>query len=191
VVRHLERCLDCRACETVCPAGVPYGRLIEAAKTEIERARPGGVLRRVFRWFNFGVLLSRPALLRLAASALGLYQASGMQAFVRRSGLAGVLPGTLSAWEALLPPLSSQADRRPLPALIPAEGVRRARVAMLTGCVQAVVFGAQNRATARVLAKNGYEIAVPAAQGCCGALHAHGGDHDRAVDMARHLIDTF
>lgn len=191
VARHLELCLDCRACETVCPAGVPYGRLIEAAKAEIERARPGGVLRRVFRWFNFEVLLGRPALLRLAASALGLYQASGMQAFVRRSGLARVLPGPLSAWEALLPPLSSRADRRPLPALIPAEGVRRARVAMLTGCVQAVVFGAQNRATARVLAKNGYEVAVPAAQGCCGALHAHGGDHDRAVDMARHLIDAF
>src|SRR5436190_5092744 len=144
-VEHLSLCLDCRACETVCPAGVPYGRLIEAAKAEIEHQRPGGVLRRGFRWLNFGLLLGRPRVLRAAALGLRVYQASGLQALVRRSGLARLLPGTLPAWEALLPSLP--ADRAPLPALTPAVGTRRARVAMLTGCVQSVVFGAHNRAT--------------------------------------------
>jgi glycolate oxidase iron-sulfur subunit len=191
VVRHLELCLDCRACETVCPAGVPYGRLIEAAKAEIERVRPGGVLRRAFRWINFGLLLGRPATLRVAAAALRFYQASGLQALARRSGLVRALPGTLAAWEALLPRLPPGADRRPLPPLVPAEGARRGRVAMLTGCVQSVVFGAHNRATARVLARNGYDVVVPGTQGCCGALNAHGGDHDRAVAMARSLIEAF
>jgi glycolate oxidase iron-sulfur subunit len=133
-VRHLELCLDCRACETACPSGVPYGRLIEAARAEIERARPGGPLRRAFRWLNFGLLLGHPRMLALAAAGLRLYQASGVQALARASGLVRALPGTLPAWEALLPPLP--ADRTPLPALTPARGARRGRVAMLTGCVQ-------------------------------------------------------
>ncbi len=190
-VDHLALCLDCRACETVCPAGVPYGRLIEAAKAEIERVRPGGFLRRAFRWMNFGVLLGHPRALRAAAAALRLYQASGVQGLVRRTGLARVLPGTLPAWEALLPTLPGARDRAPLPAVIHAEGAPRGRVAILTGCVQAVAFGAHNRATARVLSRNGYEVVAPPEQGCCGALNAHGGDHARAVEMARRTIDVF
>src|ERR1700752_2325941 len=93
-VRHLSLCLDCRACETVCPAGVPYGRLIEAAKAEIEHRRPGGVVRRLFRTLNFGVLLGHPRVLALAAASLRLYQASGLQSLVRRSGITRLLPGT-------------------------------------------------------------------------------------------------
>jgi glycolate oxidase iron-sulfur subunit len=191
VVSHLELCLDCRACETVCPAGVPYGRLIEAARAEIERARPGHPGRRLFRWLNFGLLLGRPRALRLFAAALRLYQASGLQRLVRGSGLARLLPGTLPAWEALLPRIPAAADRAPLPVRIPAQGARRGRVALLSGCVQSVVFGAHNRATARVLAANGYEVVVPPEQGCCGALNAHGGDHARAQELARRTIDVF
>lgn len=191
VVGHLSLCLDCRACETACPAGVPYGRLIEAARADIERQRPGGLLRRAFRWLNFGLLLGRPRALRLAAAALRAYQATGLQALLRRTGLVRLLPGTLPAWEALLPPLPPAAERAPLPPLIPARQPGRARVALLTGCVQSVVFGAHNRATARVLAANGCQVVVPAEQGCCGALHAHGGDHDRALALARRTIEVF
>jgi len=190
-VAHLDLCLDCRACETVCPAGVPYGRLIEAARAEIERQRPGGAVRRAFRWLNFGLLLGRPRALRAAAGGLRLYQASGLQALVRLSGLDRLLPGTLPAWEALLPSLPPAAERAPLPALTPAIGPRRARVALLTGCVQSIVFGAHNQATARVLARNGCDVLAPAGQGCCGALNAHGGDHARAIEMAKRTIETF
>ena len=191
VVDHLSLCLDCRACETVCPAGVPYGRLIEAAKAEIERVRPGGAVRRAFRWINFGLLLGHPAMLRLAAAGLRIYQASGLQTLVRKSGLARLLPGTLPAWEALLPVIPSAAARAPLPRHTPAEGARRARVALLEGCVQSVVFGDDNRATVRVLAKNGVEVVVPERQGCCGALNAHGGDHSGAIAMAKRTIEAF
>src|SRR5256886_11147958 len=128
-------------------------------------------------------------MLRLPCAGRGLYQASGLQALVRTSGLIRALPGTLPAWEALLPPLPA-AGRAPLPALTPAAGARRGRVAMLTGCVQSVVFGAHNRATARVLARNGCDVLAPP-QGCCGALNAHGGDHARAVEMAKRTIETF
>jgi len=190
-VRHLSLCLDCRACETVCPAGVPYGRLIEAAKAEIERDRPGALGRRLFRWLNFGLLLGHPRLLGLAASGARFYQASGLQRLVRKSGLVRLLPGTLPAWEALLPPVPARSERTAPPAVTPAEGPRRARVALLTGCVQSVIFAAHNRATARVLAKNGCEVVVPTGQGCCGALNAHGGDHERALTMARQTIDAF
>ena len=190
-VEHLSLCLDCRACETVCPAGVPYGRLIEAAKAEIERARPGGLVRRAFRWANFGLLLRYPRLLGGAAAALRLYQATGLQRLLRRTGLVDALPGTLPAWEALLPMLPGAAERAPLAERTPAAEPRRGRVAMLTGCVQAVAFGAHNRATARVLTRNGWEVVAPPEQGCCGALNAHGGDHARAVEMARRTIDVF
>jgi len=190
-VEHLSLCLDCRACETVCPAGVPYGRLIEAAKAEIEHQRPGSLARRGFRWMNFGALLGHPRLLGLAASGLRLYQASGLQALLRATRLVRLLPGTLTAWEALLPAMPGRAERAPLPPLIEAEGARRGRVALLSGCVQSVVFGAHNRATARLLARNGWEVVVPVEQGCCGALNAHGGDHARAVAMARATIDVF
>src|SRR6202008_4475971 len=125
-VRHLSLCLDCRACETVCPSGVPYGRLIEAAKAEIERVRPGAPVRRIFRWLNFGVLLGHPRLLGLAASGARFYQASGLQALVRKSGLVRLLPGTLPAWEALLPPVPSRAERAAPPRLTPAVRPRRA-----------------------------------------------------------------
>jgi glycolate oxidase iron-sulfur subunit len=190
-VEHLSLCLDCRACETVCPAGVPYGRLIEAAKAEIERQRPGGLLRRSFRWVNFGLVLPHPRLLAAMAAGLHLYQVSGVQRLLRASGLLRFLPGTLPAWEALLPEVPPAAARTPLPARIPAEGARRGRVALLTGCIQQAVFGPHNRATASVLAKNGYEVLVPPEQGCCGALHAHAGDHARAVGLARRTIETF
>jgi len=190
-VEHLSLCLDCRACETVCPAGVPYGRLIEAAKAEIEHQRPGSLVRRAFRWVNFGLLLSRPRLLSPMATSLRVYQISGLRRLVHGSGLLKLLPGALAAWEALLPDMPPASARAPLPPVMPAEGERRARVALLTGCIQQVVFGADNRATAAVLVKNGYEVVVPQDQGCCGALNAHGGDHARALTLARQTIDAF
>lgn len=190
-VKHLSLCLDCRACETVCPAGVPYGRLIEAAKAEIERQRPGGVLRRAFRWLNFGVLLSRPRMLSLATAIMRTYQVSGLQKLVRSSGLLRLLPETLPAWERLLPEIPPAADRAPLPPRVPAQAPQRGRVALLTGCVQQAVFAAHNHATARVLARNGHEVVVPSAQTCCGALHGHGGEHGRALMLAKQTIEVF
>jgi glycolate oxidase iron-sulfur subunit len=188
---HLDLCLGCRACETVCPSGVPYGQLIEAARAEIERQRPGSPLRRFFRWVNFSLLLAHPRMLRLAAAGLRVYQVSGLRALLRASGLLRMLPASLRHWEPLLPELPAAADRAPLPEVTPAHGARRARVGLLTGCIQQVAFGPQNRATARVLARNGAEVVAPRAQACCGALHAHAGEHATALDLARRTIEAF
>ena len=188
---HLDLCLGCRACETVCPSGVPYGQLIEAARVEIERERPGSVLRRLFRWVNYRLLLPSPRLLGWAAAGLRFYQASGLQRLARATGLIRLLPRPLPDWEPLLPALPPASERAPLPELTPAAEPQRARVGLLTGCIQQVAFGSQNRATARVLARNGAEVVAPRAQACCGALHAHGGEHAQAVALAKRLIEVF
>jgi glycolate oxidase iron-sulfur subunit len=188
---HLDLCLGCRACETVCPSAVPYGQLIEAARADIERQRPGGPLRRFFRWVNFDVLLPHPRLLSLAAAGLRFYQVSGLQRLVRASGLLRLLPGPLASWEPLLPVIPSAADRAPLPEVTPADGPKRATVGLLTGCIQQVAFGPHNRATARVLARNGVEVVAPRTQSCCGALHAHAGEHATALELAKNTIIAF
>ena len=188
---HLDLCLGCRACETVRPSAVPYGQLIEAARADIERQRPGGALRRFFRWVNFDVLLPHPRLLSLAAAGLRFYQVSGLQRLVRGSGLLRLLPGPLASWEPLLPAIPAAADRAPLPEATPAEGAKRATVGLLTGCIQQVAFGPQNRATARVLARNGVEVVAPRTQSCCGALHAHAGEHATALELAKNTIIAF
>jgi glycolate oxidase iron-sulfur subunit len=188
---HLDLCLGCRACETVCPSAVPYGQLIEAARADIERQRPGGALRRFFRWVNFDVLLPHPRLLSLAAAGLRFYQVSGLQRLVRASGLLRLLPGPLASWEPLLPVIPAAADRAPLPGVTPADGTKRATVGLLTGCIQQVAFGPHNRATARVLARNGVEVVAPRTQSCCGALHAHAGEHATALELAKNTIIAF
>jgi Fe-S oxidoreductase len=130
-------------------------------------------------------------MLRLAAGGLRFYQASGLRTLLRASGLLRLLPASLRHWEPLLPELPSAAERAPLPEVTPAQGARRARVGLLTGCIQQVAFGPHNRATARVLARNGAEVVAPRAQACCGALHAHAGEHATALDLARRTIETF
>jgi glycolate oxidase iron-sulfur subunit len=190
VVRHLSLCLDCRACETACPSGVEYGWLIEAARVELERQRPGSPGRRLLRRIALRGLLPRPGLLRAVARGLRLYQRSGLQRLVRSSGLLRLLPAGLRASEALLPPLPPVAGGR-LPAVTPARGSRRGRVALLAGCVQDAVFRADNEATIRCLVRNGAEVVVPPGQGCCGALQAHAGDPGTAAALARRTIAAF
>jgi glycolate oxidase iron-sulfur subunit len=191
VAAHLSLCLGCRACESACPSGVPYGHLIEAGRAELEARRPGSVGRRLVRRVAFRTLLPRPGLLRAVAHALRLYQRSGLQRLVRASGVRRLLPARLAAAEALLPALPPRGRGGPLPRLVPARGARRARVGFLHGCVQDAVFRGQNEATLRCLARQGVEVAVPRAQRCCGALQAHAGEPEAARALARTTIAAF
>jgi glycolate oxidase iron-sulfur subunit len=191
VAEHLSLCLGCRACESACPSGVPYGHLIEAARAELEARRPGSPGRRLLRRAAFDGLLPRPALLRLVAGAVRLYQRSGLQRLVRASGLLRLLPASLEASEALLPPLPPAGPGGALPEVVPARGARRACVGLLHGCVQDAVFRPHNEATIRCLVRQGVEVRIPRAQGCCGALHAHAGEPERARALARATIRAF
>jgi glycolate oxidase iron-sulfur subunit len=184
---HFDRCLGCMACVTSCPSGVQYNKLIEATRAQVERRHPRSRGERAFRALVFG-LFPHPGRLRLLRGPLDLYRRSGLQRLLRRTRLYGRLPAGMRAMERLLPD-SPRAGR--LPEVTPAEGERRRRVGMLTGCIQRVFYPHVNAATARVLAAEGCEVVAPSRQRCCGALSMHSGREAEAQRYARALIDTF
>src|ERR1700730_17650435 len=186
-VNHFDACLGCMACVTACPSGVEYGKLIEATRAQIERRYTRSAPEKMFRRLLFSIF-PHPDRLRALLLPLRLYQKAGLQSLVRRAGIPKLLPARFRAMEALLPQVPAQET---LPELIPAQGERRRRVGLLLGCVQRVLFPQVNAATARVLAAEGCEVVVPAAQPCCGALLVHAGEEEQAVQLARQTIDAF
>lgn len=190
-VQHFDRCLGCMACMTACPSGVEYDKLIEATRAQIQRRHPRSLPETLHRRLIFS-LFPYPGRLRAALLPAWAYQASGLRALARRTGLVKLLPGKLRALEALLPALSLRdlSAHRP-PEHVPAQGTVRKRVGLLTGCVQRVLFSEVNAATIRVLAAEGCEVVIPRGQGCCGALMVHSGLEEKALDFARRLIDVF
>jgi glycolate oxidase iron-sulfur subunit len=191
---QMSACLNCRACEAVCPSGVQYGQILEASRTQIEQARDDGRLPphpwlvRLMRGGAFGLMFRHLGLFRLFSRLMGLYQRSGAQALVRASGILKLLK--LDETEALLPSIS-RSFVVPQGQIYPAEGAARHHVALLTGCIMTTAFAEVHEATIRVLQKNGCEVVLPPAQGCCGALHVHGGDMEGGRDLARRNIAAF
>jgi glycolate oxidase iron-sulfur subunit len=179
-------CLGCRACETACPSGVRFGSLLEQTRAELESAGLRRGRARAIERFALREVVARPARLRRAVDALALAQRLRLDRLARR-----FLPRALGDALALAPRVPPRRARRALPERIPAEGVRRGRVALFTGCVMQELFAGVHAATARVLARNGFEVVVPRAQGCCGALHAHAGDADFAAALARRNVAAF
>ncbi len=201
-VEQMYQCLDCRACEAVCPSGVRYGQLVETARTQIERARAqpasGGRRsgtaragwRRMARAAALDGVFGDLSRVRLAGAAVRLYQRSGARRLARASGALDRL-GLRDA-EAMLPDLSATPIIPRGEVYPPLPGVeRRGRVALLTGCVMGSLFPETDRATIRVLCANGYEVVTPAGQQCCGALAVHSGDLDRARMLACRNIAAF
>lgn len=189
VIDHWDMCLQCRACEAACPSGVPYGRLMEQTQAQVKRHRPGSVVGRLVSWVAYKQLLPHVARLRLLVRVLQLYQRTGMRRLVQISRILQLLPFAARA-EASLPDLSNPFFNA-VGQVYLAQGTRKHRVALLSGCVMPLVHGPTMEATVRVLTRNGCEVVVPADQGCCGALNTHGGERDAARDMARRNIDVF
>ena len=187
LVQHMDHCLGCMACMTACPSAVPYDKLIEATRSQIERNYPRSSGARLFRNLVFGVF-TNPGLLRFLAIPLWIYQRSGLQALVHASGILKLLPRQLQSMESLLPRFSL---RTGLEERIAPQGEKRRRVGLMLGCVQRVFLDRINAATARVLAAEGCEVIIPESQGCCGALMIHAGEERDALDLAREMIDTF
>ena len=187
-VTHIDRCLDCRACETACPSGVEYGRIVERARSQIEQHYRRPWLTRTLRRYFLGTVLGDYRLLARWGRRLRWYQSSGLEKLVRASGILRLLG--LAKVEALSPRADERFFFEEIGKTFPAEGERRARVAFLAGCISSVAFAELNRATVRVLARNGVEVVIPEGQGCCGALQAHSGLRGEARSLARRNIDA-
>jgi glycolate oxidase iron-sulfur subunit len=187
MVQHFDACLGCMACVTACPSGVQYDRLIEATRPQVERRGDRPASEQAVRRAIFA-LFPHKRRLRLMRGPLRAYQATGLQRVLRRSRILHRVAPRLATMADLTPPLP---QRERLPERIPALGTRRAVVGLLTGCVQGEFFPQVNAATARVLAAEGCDVVVPAAQGCCGALSVHNGREAEAQRYARRTIDVF
>ncbi|MBI5285216.1 MAG: 4Fe-4S dicluster domain-containing protein [Chloroflexi bacterium] len=185
LLQHLDLCLQCRACETACPSGVAYGRIMETARAAVVEsgARP---LAWRLRIAALRQVLPHPRRLSLLMAALRLYQRTPLRGLVRGSRILRLLPRRLDAMERSLPELPAARFRA---APQPPELSRS--VAMLTGCVMPHLFPRTHAATVRVLNRLGYRVLLPAGQTCCGALSAHAGDRVFARELARRNIDAF
>jgi glycolate oxidase iron-sulfur subunit len=200
VLEHLDRCLDCRACETACPSDVHYGQILEKTRAVLQPVRPVSWGGRFWRWFALSVVLPSRLVQRLMFKVVWLAQRSGLLAIGQWLGRRGLLPRRASdalAQNATVPLFSFR--ERHAAALDPhrnvlvflAKGERRKRVALLTGCVADQLFADVNEASVRVLTENGCDVEVQAAERCCGALHIHNGARGDAKGLARDNVRLF
>ena len=188
-VEHIELCLACRACETACPSGVQYGRLVEGALAQIEASIRRPLPQRFVRWLAYSHVLRRPLLLKVAGLGLMLYQRSGLETMMRETGFLDGL-GRLGDIARLAPEAQAPFFFSSIGKVFPAEGEAKYRVALMAGCMQNVFFSRLNEATVRVLCKNGCEVTIPASQECCGALQVHAGLRDIGREQAKKNIDA-
>ena len=208
LLEHLDQCLGCRACETVCPAGVPYGRLLEVARGQLERrVRRRSFSRRLGAWALARLVPDRAAFHR-AADLMRLAQNPAVAAFMRSRLAGSVLPDFARRGWAMTPPLLPRRERaiervaaglppgarcetRADAAVFHPAGVAKARAAFFTSCVMEVMFPRINQEAGRLLVLSGAEVTVPHGQGCCGALQAHAGMRRLAKDLARANVRAF
>ncbi|MBI3634596.1 MAG: 4Fe-4S dicluster domain-containing protein, partial [Candidatus Rokubacteria bacterium] len=188
--RHFDLCLGCRACESACPAGVPFGSLLEATRAQL--VQQGKATPRRFAERLAFAVFPHPERLGTVLALARAYRRLGLQALLRATGFFRAFP-RLGAMDALVP-AGAFDGRAPLTAeavFTPARGARRGRVGVLTGCVQRHLFGNVNRDTVRLLSLAGWDVVVPREQGCCGALDLHAGRLDDFRARARALSAAF
>lgn len=191
LTNHLDLCLNCRACESACPSGVQYGKILEPfrlhqAKHNPSRAKSAMPLLQRLIVYN---VFHSAKLSRLALWPARLMQQLHLDTFVEKTGLLRLFPKSLRQMHSMLPRLKPHYGR--LPEVLPAEGTRRARVGLFLGCVADAVYPQTNLASARVLQKNGVEVWIPRQQQCCGALHYHSQMESEAQAFGRANCEAF
>ena len=190
VVRHWDLCIQCRACEVACPSGVPYGSLIEATMAQVERKREVGLIPRLAAGLALNHVIPNQRFLQVTVGLARIYQKSGAQRLLRKSGLLRFVSGSLADMERSMPAASDRFFKAQGQVSSPQSTVR-SRVALLSGCVMPLFSGPEMEAVVRVLNRNGCEVVVPEGQTCCGAIHSHVGDLETTRSMARRNIDVF
>jgi glycolate oxidase iron-sulfur subunit len=189
-VNEMYFCLACQACETACPAGVNYGKMIEDARNTISENKKEPFFLHLIKSMMLYVLESKRTT-NLVAAWLRLYQRSGLRDAVEQSKILSVFSEKLHQRHFLLPIISEKPFDETVPEIILPKGKPRGRVAFLSGCIMNVAFANVHRDAISVLLANGFEVIIPKMQGCCGALHAHYGEINTAKQMAKNIIDIF
>ena len=188
LVKHLDLCLGCLACETACPSGVKYGSLIEMSRGQIERRFRRRLGEKILRAFIFKIF-PYPRRLKLLLPFVYLVKALGLKKIFPPALLNRVSLSVSSMFHML--PEANSAFGETLGAFYPALKERKKKVALLSGCVQGVFFPEINSATVEVLCASGCDVFVPQNQGCCGALSVHSGRLEEGRMFARRLVDLF
>ena len=189
VTRHWDLCLECRACEVACPSGVPYGTIMMATRAEMRERVKRPFRERFAREVGFNRLLARPKLMRAFGKMTRFYQSSGMRTLTKRLGVMKVLPSRYRYLDEAMPPLEPGffvPDGRVMKPM----GRIKARVALLSGCAMSMMHASTMDATVRVLVHNGFEVHVPAGQGCCGSLNMYAGERPTGLEMAAKNVDA-
>lgn len=208
---HLDLCLDCRGCETACPSGVVYHELLEETRARLLETRPLNRQDRMMQWMFFNLLV-HPDRLKLALLPARVMQKLGLYALLRKTGVMKLLPPQLRKMEQMLPD-DGRLWPKSLPELIRGTGfqpvhtperggsdsddgahglkTRTTSVGFFAGCIGSVMFDDVNRKAVELIAAAGADVVAPRAQGCCGAIHHHNGQHGPAVKLAKHNIDVF
>ncbi|KAB2338020.1 (Fe-S)-binding protein [Cytobacillus depressus] len=191
VERSLNMCLGCRACEPVCPSGVNYGHLLEEARDIINQNKKHSLSARVIRKTVFKGLFPYQNRMRTLTSLLGIYQRSGMQNIVHKSGLMKLFPDSLATMEKVLPQVPARKEMLNRPEHLEPIGARQKKVAFFSGCLMDTMFMKTNDSTMQLLQIAGCEIVIPKSQACCGALHGHSGEKEDAKALAKRNIVAF
>ena len=185
IAPHLDRCLDCRACESVCPSGVKYGEILETVRSEMRTAQPARGFMVRLRGFVLRQIVARQGRLRLAFALGRIGEVLGLRRLAKAVGL--LRPHQ----HALLPAIPPGRERRPLASTYPSKGTPRGEVYLFVGCVMEQMFGRINRATVDLLTHNGFTVHVPPRQVCCGALLVHDGQASVARTLAQDNVRAF
>lgn len=186
-----DLCLGCRACETACPTGVEYGAILEATRAAIVRRKRFTVPVRLLRKAMLKKVFPSRKLMNLAGHSMWLYEKSGLQTALRRSGVAEKLPYNLGAFEAIVPRAVSPGERGSAAAHVRSRKEKKYTVAFFTGCIMDAMFHRINRLSIQLLAEAGCDVLVVPNQTCCGALHAHTGEMEEARGLAKRNIEAF
>ncbi|MED0668950.1 (Fe-S)-binding protein [Aneurinibacillus aneurinilyticus] len=189
---NMYLCLGCRACETACPAGVPYGSLVETAREVVETHKKEEKRAPFIRNIIFNKVFPYPERIDKMGTALWAAQSAGLQTMAQKTGLINILPRPMAEMQQAVEKIASPTERKKRQKVMkPEHGQANLKIGMFKGCIMDVMFYETNQATARVLNKAGCEVIFVDDQVCCGALHAHAGEKDGAVDLAKRNIEAF
>ncbi len=191
VKKSIDMCLGCRACETVCPSGVKFGRLLEQARDAIYQENQQSLTEKALRGAFFNHVFPKQERMVGLTSLVGFYQRSGVQKLTRKVGFMKLFPDSMSAMEKVLPEVPTRGQMKNRPRHLQAFRAQKKKVAFFSGCLMDTMFLITNDATMKLLQYAGCEIVIPKTQGCCGALHGHSGEVARAREMAKRNITAF